>query len=120
MNYASNPPELKEALEDMFVSSEASNYQANEYANEIINKSKYIISNIYNKKIESNPNITKEESIIISSYTCELNKSNFNPYRLLNQNLNVIEKRSLNKIAKYLYILLNALRKLKRYYPKEK
>ena len=82
MNYVSNPPKLKESLEHMFVSSGASNSQANEYANEIINKSRNIINNNYNKIVEKNPNITKEESIIISSsYTCELNNKNFSPYR---------------------------------------
>ena len=69
------------------------------------------------------PNITLTDAEIISSYTYEFEKEDnqYCPYRLLNRNLvNDNRKEGINNISKYLYILLYSLRKLTRYYPKEK
>ena len=57
---------------------------------------------------------------IISSYTCESKNKKYSPYKLLNKNL-VSDNRQegINNISKYLYILINSLRKLDKYYPKE-
>ena len=47
-------------------------------------------------------------------------KIKFSPYRTLNRNLaSGNREEGLKKVSKYLFILLNALRKLKRYYPDE-
>lgn len=69
-----------------------------------------------------NPDLTFNDAQIISSYTCEFeNDKNFNTYSILNRNLVSTDRQAgLKKISKYLYIFLNALRKLPRFYPKEK
>ncbi len=64
----------------------------------------------WNKK--KYPKITKEDSIIISSYTCESKDNKFSPYKILNINLvSENRKEGLKNISKYLYILLKSLRK---------
>ena len=63
------------------------------------------------------PNITNEDIQIISSYTCESKDENLSPYKLLNKNLvSENRKQGIQKISKYLFIFLNSLRKLERYY----
>ena len=65
--------------------------------------------------------ITKEEAIIISSYTCEAKDKNYSPYRLLNKSLvSKNRKYGIDNVSKYIYILLTSLRKLERYYPDPK
>ena len=123
-NFISKTPTLKEALAQMFISYEVTQVKLNRLINEIISK----VNNHINKKFTEihnrYPNITKEEAKIISSYTCELSNkedSNYNPYKILNQNL-VSENRKMGIriISKYLFIFLKSLRKLKRYYPDKK
>ena len=64
------------------------------------------------------PNISKDEAIIISSYTCESKEIGYSPYRMLNGALvSKNRKLGIEKVSKYLFILLRTLRKLKRYYP---
>lgn len=53
--------------------------------------------------------------------TCEAKSPDFSPYKILNRNLaNENRKEGLQKVSKYLYILLMALRKLPKFYPNEK
>ena len=116
--YINNIPTLKEALIQMFKSSGVVGFESNNLAEEILSKVKTHINNKFKEIQKKYPNITLEEAQIISSYTCELSNDEKNPYRLLNENL-VSNNRSkgICKISKYLFILLRALRKLKRYYP---
>ena len=117
-NYEINPPNIKEALNQMFASSGASEIIIEELIEDIISKSEKTIKRNLKKIKEKYPEITEDDSLTISSYTCESKDSNFSPYRLLNTSLvSKNRKNGLEKISKYLYILLNALRKLKRYYP---
>ena len=66
------------------------------------------------------PELTKEEALTISSYTCEAYIEKYSPYRLLNSNM-VLDNREegLKNISKYLYIFLKTLRKLPKYYLEE-
>ena len=66
-------------------------------------------------------NITREDAYIICSYTCETEERQYSPYKILNQNLVSNNRQNgVSNISKYLYIFLKALRKLPRYYPKNK
>jgi len=75
-----------------------------------------------NKEIkEKYPNISTDEALTISSYTCESIEDGFSPYRILNLNLVSKNRRQgVENVSKYLFILLKSLRKLKRYYPNPK
>ena len=116
--YKNKSISLSEALNQMFISSNVEKNQINILIDDIIKKSEKTIEKNSDKIKEKYPNITNEDAIIISSYTCESKDRNFSPYKLLNSNL-VSENRKdgINNISKYLFILLKSLRKLSRYYP---
>ena len=119
--YENNPPSLKEALNQIYKSTNIENKQVDILTEDIINKCKGRIDpNIDDKKKKYN-NITKEDAYIICSYTCESEQKEYSPYRILNKSL-VSDNRQhgIRNISKYLYIFINSLRKLPRYYPKNK
>ena len=109
---------LTEALTQMYTSLGVDKNKINDLIAELIQACKNKIESNFNKIKEKYPSISKDDAIIISSYTCEAQNSDYSPYKLLNKNL-VSDDRinGLKKISKYLYILLNSLRKLKKYYP---
>ena len=124
INYKKNTPSLKDALIQMFESKNLDNEKINYLIGDIINKCKEKIDQNYNLIKNEYNNITKEDAYIICSYTYELKDktySPYSPYRILNQNL-VSDNRQngIRNISKYLYIFLKSLRKLPRYYPKNK
>ena len=105
----------------MFESLELNNNKVKELTDDILAKCQKRIDpdfNVIKKKYE---NITKEDAYIICSYTCESKEKKYSPYRILNQNLVSDDRRNgVKNISKYLYIFLKSLRKLPRYYPKNK
>jgi len=110
----------------MFLSVDFDKNKTNDLIDDIISKCKSKIDEIFDKIIiEKYPNITKDDAYIICSYTCESKEtengeeySRYSPYRLLNQNMiSNDRKKGINNISKYLYILLNSLRKLEIYQP---
>ena len=109
---------LTESLTQMFTSSGVDKNKINDLINDLIQKCKNKIELNFDKIKEKYPSISKNEAIIISSYTCEAKDKDYSPYKLLNRNL-VSDDRlnGLQKVSKYFYILLKSLRKLKRYYP---
>ena len=120
--YLDNPPSIEDALKQIFISGGLSSNEINLYINDINEK----INDLLNKKgreskiKEKYPNITHNDCVIISSYTLEALNSEYSPYRILNRNLaNDDRKEGLNKVSKYLYLLLKSLRKLKVYYPSD-
>ena len=120
LEYIKEPPNLSNALNQMFTKSGATEEYSNELINDIISKTEEIINKNWNKikKISKNH---KRRFIIISSYTCESKDNKFSPYKILNINLvSENRKEGLKNISKYLYILLKSLRKLNKYYPNEK
>ena len=122
LNYEKNTPSLSEALNQMYHQSLGiDEIKINQFINEIIEKCKERIDPEFDiLKIKYN-DITIEDAYIICSYTCETKIKGYSPYKLLNINLNSEDrKNSVRNVSKYLYILLKALRKLPRYYPKDK
>ena len=121
-DFLDNPPSLKEALIQIFIAGGVPESELDDYVKDLNTKiNKFIEDKEINKKIkEKYPNISKDDSLIIASYTCEAKNYEFSPYRTLNRNLaSDNREEGLKKVSKYLFILLNALRKLKRYYPDE-
>ena len=117
--YNIKPPNLEEALKQMFFSSGASNIKVNELTSEIIKEVKDFISPKFDEINKKYKKITFDDAIIISSYTYELPETDekYNIYKLLNSSM--VEKnrrQGINKVSKYLFLLLNALRKLTRSY----
>ena len=121
INYEKKLPTLPESLKQMFKSENLNENKINELTNDILEKCKMTINNNYNKiKIKYNK-ITKVDAYIICVYTCESKDRKYSPYRILNQNLvSNNRKKGIENISKYLYIFLNSLRKLPRYYPPNK
>ena len=119
-DYVNNPPTLNEALNQIFISGGVPENEVKEYIDDLtkritkfIEEKKYLIKEKY-------PNISDNDSYIICSYTSEAKSNEFSPYKILNRNLaNDNRKEGIANISKYLYILLMALRKLPKYYPKE-
>ena len=116
--YLSNMPTLNLALYEMYVLSKLSAEKALDLTNDIIiNCMKKVDSNL--TKIRNKyPNISRDDAIIISSYTCESKDENYSPYRVLNKNLvSEDRKNGIKIVSKYLFLFLFSLRKLPRYIP---
>lgn len=123
LDYVKNPPSLKEALSQIFISGGVAEKELKEYIDDLIDKANHFINKKQRKAQikEKYPNISENDSLIICSYTCEAKSPDFSPYKILNRNLaNENRKEGLQKVSKYLYILLMALRKLPKFYPNEK
>ena len=120
IEYIENPPNLSDALKQMFINAGSTEEKSNELIGDLISKTQEVIDKNLVQIKNKYPNITNEDIQIISSYTCEAEDRNFSPYKLLNKNL-VAEnrKQGIKNISKYLYIFLKSLRKLERYYPNE-
>ena len=101
--YISKPPTLVEALEQLF------NSNSNDIIKDIISQSKYTIDKNYDKIKQNYPKISKEESMIITTYTLDSDI-----YRIINKILNE-DKKNIKNISKYLYLFIKSLRKLKKY-----
>ena len=118
--YNIKPPILKEALEQMFISSGLSNNKVNELTSTVLNEIKDFITPKFTQIKKKYPKITIDDAIIISSYTYELPEKDYNIYKLLNTNMVAKNrKQGIKNISKYLFLLLNALRKLTRSYYKQ-
>lgn len=110
-------PTLKEALLDLFANAKLPQENANELYNNLIAECTYTINKNYDEIKKENPSITKEDALIISSYTYEpkTKYEQYRPYSLLNKNMvSSNRKVGVKNIDKYLLIFLLALRKLKR------
>ena len=111
-------PTLSEALNQMFIAAGASEEKSDILIKDILSKCHSKMDKQFEKIKEKYSKISIDDAYIICSYTCESKEKIFNPYRLLNSSL-VSENREngINNISKYLYILLNSLRKLEIYIP---
>ena len=111
--YISNIPTLNNALYEMYVLSNLSHEKALDLTNDIIIKCmNKVDSNLIEIK-NKHPNISRDDAIIITSYTCESKDENYSPYRILNKNLvSDDRKNGIKIISKYLFIFLCSLRKL--------
>ena len=113
----SKPPTLEEALIEMFRNAQLSPKESKEIYDHI----NLVCSNRINEKWDlikaEHPDISKNDALIISSYTYEPKKmyEKFSPYRLLNTNLIATDRKSgVINIEKYLFLFLRALRGLKK------
>ena len=82
LNYEKNPPSLKEALNQMFKSSNLNNNKINELTEDILSQCKEKIDPKYDEIKSKYNNITKEDAYIICSYTCESEERQYSPYRI--------------------------------------
>ena len=119
-NFIDNPPTLKDALIQMFISKGLPGNKLNSIYNQIMSKVNSHLAKKFTQIQKRYPksNITLEDARIISTYTCELDKTDHDycPYKILNTNLvSEDRKTGIKKISKYLFIFLKALRKLDRY-----
>ena len=109
--FVKKPPTLEEALAPM-------GYE------EPKNLAKSLITNAKEKQEEMDaPGLTVEDIAAIMCYTLEWDKERFgnaeSPYRILNDSLSVNRRKGgIKKIRGFLFLLLQALRKLPRYIPK--
>ena len=118
LDYVIDPPNLREALKQMFISAGADKNEIKDLIEDIESKCEQKLGETFEEIKKKYPNITKDDALIISSYTCESKDKEYSPYRLLNTNMvEKNRKKGIENISKYLYILLHSLRKLKRYYP---
>ena len=109
---------LPDSLYQMFENQKLSNIKCKELTQDILNKCKSKIDQRVAKIKNKYKNISIEEAYIICSYTCESKESEYSPYKILNKNLvSENRKNGVDKVSKYLYILLKTLRKLPRFYP---
>ena len=106
-SYKLNPPSLSESLRQLFKSAGANDNKVEELIKDIDSKCKEIVKINNNKIKEKYPNISKDDALTISSYTCESIEDDFSPYRILNLNLVSKNRRQgISNVSKYLYILL--------------
>ena len=119
--YLKDPPSLNEALNEMFLSTGISDEKANIFTNDIISKSHDFLQFNFDLIHEEHPIISYYEALIIVSYKCEAIEPKYSPYKLMNINLNEENRdEGICRISKYFFLFLQALRKLTRYYPKQK
>ena len=114
-----NKPSLKDALQDLYLNSNISPDIAKEIVNDLYNQSESFINEKFDKIRTKHPKITKEDAIIICSYTMDIeNKYKADsPYKILNQNMtSENRKNGIQNISKYLLVFLLALRKLEKCY----
>ena len=104
-------------FESSFLTAKDSKNYIKQIISDVNKRLKETFSEIQNKF----PKITFEDAQIISSYTCELDNTYYNPYKLLNNNIVANDRKNgVKKISKYLYIFLKAIRKLDKYYPQSR
>lgn len=120
IEYVNKPPTIEEALNQIFISGGVPDNKLNDYIKDIKTKINNFIEGRESQIKEKYPNLSHNDSLIICSYTREAIDSDYSPYKILNRNLaSDNRKEGLKNVSKYLYILLMALRKLKKYYPDE-
>ena len=105
-------PSLEDALDQLYLSVNVKNAEIKR--NKVIEECKKNLEKKFEKIQKIHPNITKNEALIIFTYTYEDDsKQELTPYKILNKILLSNDKKNgLQKICKYFFILLKALRHL--------
>ena len=83
-DYLIESPNLSEALRQMFISAKVDENEIDDLIKDILSKSENRIKDSFKDIKNKFPKISKEDAIIICSYTCESKKEKYSPYRLLN------------------------------------
>mgnify|MGYP002623999892 CR=1 FL=1 len=115
VNISSKPPTLEEALIELFQNGGAPPNIAKEIYDNLLLMCKEIVNRNWASIKEENKDISKNDALIISSYTYEAKEEykHYSPYILLNKNLVENDrKEGITKILKYLFLLLRALRRM--------
>jgi hypothetical protein len=111
----SKPPTLEEALIDMFENAGLTKKDAKELYDHLYLMCNQRVQDKWNLIEHEHKNISKNDALVISSYTYEPKKKfeKFSPYRLLNTNLVATDRKSgVINVEKYLFLFLRALRGL--------
>ena len=111
--YEKEIPSLSDSLNQMFKSLNLDDIKIAKLTEDIIEKSEKIYKHNLDEISEKYQNISKEDALVLCSYTYESNEYEFSPFILLHKNL-VCEnkKQGLENISKYLYLFLKTLKKL--------
>ena len=114
--YIYNLPTLRESLFQLLDSTDLAKNKIDEYYDYIKKESESTIDKKLAKIKEKYPKITYDQAVIIASYTVEAPDTNYSPYRILNKNMvSDNRKEGLERVSKYLYLLLKTLRLLPKY-----
>ena len=114
-NIKSEPPTLEEALIDMFQNAGLNKDDAKELYNHLYNVCNHKVQENWNAIKYEHKNISKNDALVISSYTYEPKGKfqKYSPYGLLNQNLVKNDRKSgVTNVENYLFLFLQALRGL--------
>lgn len=115
LDHVKNPPSLKEALSQIFISGGVAEKDLKEYIDDLIDKANHFITEKQRKAQikEKYPNISENDSLIICSYTCEAKSPDFSPYKILNRNLaNENRKEGLQKSIKIFIYIVNGFKEI--------
>ena len=112
-----NHPTLEEALIQLFRNAGASENEANKILKGLLTECKHKINTNWEKITQEYKGISKDNALIISSYTYEPEAmyEKYSPYRILNTNLVENDrKKGVKNVQKYFFLLLESLRCLKK------
>jgi hypothetical protein len=113
----SKPPTLEEALIDMFENAGLTKNDAKELYDHLYLMCNQRVQDKWSLIEQEHENISKNDALVISSYTYEpkIKFEKFSPYRLLNTNLVATDRKTgVINVEKYLFLFLRALRGLKK------
>ena len=114
-DFRDNPPTLAEALTELFENAGLTKKDAKELYDHLYLMCNQRVQDKWNSIEHEHKNISKNDALVISSYTYEPKKKfeKFSPYRLLNTNLVATDRKSgVINVEKYLFLFLRALRGL--------
>ena len=114
-NYSIKPPTLEEALIELFRNAGASEKESKDIYDHLYIICKETINKNWDLIKKQNEDISKEDALIISSYTYEpkIMYKKYAPYRLLNTNLVSNDRKGgVINVEKYFFLFLRALRKV--------
>ena len=104
-------PTLEDALDELYESMNLKNVE--NQRNKVIKGCKRNFEEKFEKIKKVHPNISKNDALIICTYTYEDTKRKLCPYKILNTNLvSNDRKKGIRNVCKYFFILLKALRNL--------
>ena len=114
-DFRDNPPTLAEALTELFENARLTKKDAKELYDHLYLMCNQRVQDKWNLIKQEYYNISKNDALVISSYTYEpkIKFEKFSPYRLLNTNLVATNRKSgVINVEKYLFLFLRALRGL--------
>ena len=98
-------PNINDALFQMFISNQNNELKSKLLIEDVLYKSEQIINNNFYLIKQKYPNLSKNDAIIIATYTCHLVDKRNSPYIILNKNLCSENKiNGIKNISKYFYL----------------